>query len=107
MSCPSLADHRALIVHLDATADHGLSCEEWALLLLHLDPRQYRDRPPPDSPAVAMTTEARVEVYRQRARARVGLYHAADSWRGEAQRTGVEAGRGPNGAAYGREIHHG
>lgn len=108
MACPTLSDCRALAAHLEVLREHGLTCLEWAALLLVADAREYREPPLPTGPAVALTAEARVEVYRQRAARKQSLYHPGDSWRQQTNtRACVEAGRSRNGAVYGRGVTHG
>lgn len=65
------------------SADHSLSLEEWAELLLALDPDNYTDPPPPPEAPAVCSTEAVVSVYRQRAsgRVRFHLYRPDDFWR--------------------------
>lgn len=61
--------------------DHALSVEQWHELLKACYPSQYTDPPPPKEPAFAITTQSRVEVYRQRVERGEHLYHQGDLWR--------------------------
>ena len=61
--------------------EHALSIEEWRELLELCHPKLYAEPPGPDEPAFAMTTQSRVEVYRQRVEQGLHLYHDEDLWR--------------------------
>lgn len=53
--------HAVLCPHVvDRLAE--ISVEDWAALLLALDPQEYDEPPPPETPALALSQEARVEL---------------------------------------------
>lgn len=85
-------------------ATHGLA--EWAELLAAVYPDEYADPPPASDAACVLTSEARVEVYRQRRRAGLGLWHDGDLWRDEDVRLGVAVGRARNGSDFQRGLCH-
>jgi hypothetical protein len=79
------------------SADHGLTCAEWAELLIAAAPDQYLEPPPPPAPALVLSRPARVAVKAQRRAQRVGLRHPGDLHPGQAEHVGLHAHFAANG----------
>lgn len=65
---------------------HDLPLEQWAALMARAaagDDDGYDDPPPPASPASALSRQARVAIYAERAWFGRRLFHEADGWRQE------------------------
>lgn len=75
-------------------ARHGISIDLWAQLLLAYDREGYADRPLDSAPRQAVTSDARVALYMDRARRGVELFHPADIHADRLDPVSVQAGKG-------------
>ena len=75
-------------------ADHPIPIEHWAQLLLAYDYEGYTDRPLDATPRRAVTSDARVALYVDRARRGVEIFHPGDRHANHIDAVSVQAGKG-------------
>lgn len=85
-------------------ADHTVTIESWATLLVILEPTEYTQPARPSAPALALSREHRIEIMAERHELGLSLWHPGDSWIDLPDHLANEGSRLRNGSAVEGEV---